>query len=79
MSLADFDGRFLSLGADEQRIVRWALDQVLAGLERGRAQYGELVLRQDRRDFGREASEELRDGLIYLAAAALRKSSRGKP
>lgn len=79
MSLADFDGRFAALGPDEQRIVRWALDQVLAGLERGRAQYGELVLRQDRRDFAREASEELRDGLVYLAAAALKKSGRGKP
>ena len=57
----------LRLGAcspDELRVI----DQVLSGLERGRDVYGPLDVAADARDFSLEASDELRDCLVYLAA-----------
>ena len=63
--------RYQSLNSDEQRVVRWVLDQVIRGLENGRSVYGPLHLASDSRNFTREAGEELRDGLVYLACASL--------
>lgn len=57
---------------DELRVV----DQVLAGLERGADDYGPLDLARDQRDFGKEAAEELRDCLVYLAARAVAENDR---
>ena len=56
------------LGPDELEV----LELVVAGLVRGREVYGELDLVGDRRDFAREALEEARDGLVYVAAGLVR-------
>jgi hypothetical protein len=64
--------RLYALPVAEQQVAAWVLDRVVAGLELGLRQYGPLDLRSDPRDFANEASAELRDGLIYLACAALR-------
>lgn len=57
------------LGDDELRV----LEMVARGLDRGREVYGPLVLATDERDFGAEAFEEIRDALVYVAAAMLRR------
>lgn len=44
------------------------LVEVARGLVAGRKVYGELRLDTDRRDFDAEASAELRDALVYIAA-----------
>lgn len=64
--------RLYALPVEEQRVVAWVLDRVVSGLELGLRQYGPLDLATDQRDFSGEASAELRDGMIYLACAALR-------
>jgi hypothetical protein len=64
--------RLYALPVEEQRVAAWVLDRVVAGLELGLRQYGPLDLAHDQRDFGAEASAELRDGLVYLACLALR-------
>lgn len=61
-----------SLGADERRVVV----EVARRLAAGRATYGELELATDRRDLESEAGEELLDACVYLAAHAIRRSSR---
>lgn len=70
---ADHISRYYALGADERRVIDHALEELLTGLEVGRERYGELLLATDQRDFAREARAELRDGLIYLAAEAVRR------
>jgi hypothetical protein len=62
------------LGPDERRVIALIAERLAAG----RRIYGELDLEADRRDFAAEASEELIDGAIYLAAGAL-KAERRKP
>jgi hypothetical protein len=56
------------LGDDELAVVL----AVVEGLARGRTVYGELDLARDRRDMRVEASEELRDSLVYIAAELVR-------
>ena len=60
------------LGPDELDVVLG----VVEGLARGRAIYGELDLAADRRDFRREAGEEVRDALVYLGAELVRLRRR---
>lgn len=62
------------LGEDELAV----LAEVAAGLVAGRGAYGELRLAADRRDFEREALDEVRDALVYLGAAIVRRR-RGTP
>ncbi len=57
-----------ALGPDELAV----LALVAQGLVRGRSVYGELDTKSDRRDFRREASEELRDTLVYMGAELVR-------
>lgn len=61
-------GYTVQLGDDELE----ALVMVAEGLARGRAVYGELHVERDRRDFATEAGEELRDCMVYTAAALLK-------
>jgi hypothetical protein len=61
------------LGADELAVVA----EVVDGLARGRAVYGELVLAADRRDFRCEAGQEVRDAIVYLAALLVRLGGGG--
>jgi hypothetical protein len=42
----------------------------------GRARYGRLDVRRDRRNFTRETLEEVLDGLFYLGAGLLRHRDR---
>lgn len=57
------------LGDDELAVV----DRVVTRLVSGRAQYGELNLNRDRRDFMSEASDELVDYLVYTAIGSVRR------
>ena len=57
------------LGRDEREIII----EVAEGLASGRILYGELNLETDDRDFAREAMEEVRDALVYAAAALIRQ------
>lgn len=57
----------------------WVLAEVAAGLQRGRGVYGELRIDSDTRDHDREALDEVRDGLVYAAIAAIkRRRAAGK-
>ena len=62
------------LGPDEQRVVA----EVTRRLELGRGIYGQLDLAADRRDMQREATEELLDACVYLAAELLRRGGEGR-
>lgn len=64
------------LGPDELEV----LAEVAGGLQRGRGVYGELRIDSDTRDHDREALDEVRDGLVYAAVAAIkrRRASAGK-
>jgi hypothetical protein len=57
------------LGADELAVIV----ELATRLAAGRAQYGELQLATDARDFAAEAADELRDYLIYRAIDSLRR------
>jgi hypothetical protein len=60
------------LGADEVRVL-----VLIAGrLAKGRGVYGELRLKRDRRDFVREALEEVADGMFYVGAALVQRTLR---
>jgi NTP pyrophosphatase (non-canonical NTP hydrolase) len=61
------------LGEDEVEV----LAEVAEGLAKGRRAYGELRVEGDRRDFDREALDEVRDGLAYAAMAAIRRRRGG--
>jgi hypothetical protein len=61
------------LGDDELAVV----GEIVGRLVGGRSQYGELKLDEDRRDFDLEASDELRDYLIYRAIETIRRRRRG--
>lgn len=56
------------LNRDEMAVVI----EVAEGLCRGRAIYGPLDMANDQRDWRREAQEELRDCLVYIATERLR-------
>ncbi len=58
------------LGADELAV----LELLAHRLRQGQRRYGELRLRTDRRDFGREAIEEAADLAVYAAAGCCEKS-----
>lgn len=45
-------------------------------LAMGQQRYGPLVILRDRRDWAKEASEELLDGCVYLAIKALKERAR---
>jgi hypothetical protein len=60
------------LGVDEHEVIALVAER----LAMGRRMYGELRPATDSRDFAREALEECADGLVYAAAALVRK---GKP
>jgi tRNA 2-selenouridine synthase SelU len=57
------------LGRDELQ----ALVTIAARAWAGQARYGCLDLHRDRRDFGREASEELADATFYLTTDLLHR------
>ena len=57
------------LGEDEVRV----LTAIARRLAMGRRQYGPLDVQGDRRDWKREAAEELLDGCVYLAAETMRQ------
>jgi len=61
------------LGPDEMAV----LSEVAEGLRLGRDVYGELRLDLDQRDFERELLDEVRDGLVYVAAAVIRRRRGG--
>jgi hypothetical protein len=67
--LHDLHATLAALGDDEVRVV--AL--VAKRLAIGRKCYGPLDIKGDRRDWRHEASEELLDGCVYLAAETLRR------
>lgn len=50
---------------------------VAEGLQRGRAVYGEFNLAHDPRDMTSEALAEVRDALVYVAAALVRQARQG--
>lgn len=62
------------LGADELVVVGEMIGRLVAG----RAQYGELRLATDQRDWDAEASDELRDFLIYRAIARSRRAGKAR-
>jgi hypothetical protein len=68
--IADFLGQ---LGPDELEVTLL----VVEGLARGRIVYGELRVAHDGRDFRAEASAELRDAIVYVAAELLRLRRAG--
>jgi hypothetical protein len=76
--LADIRGRIVGLadllGPDELAV----LELVAHGLARGRNVYGELVLATDARDMTCEASQEIRDALVYLGAQLVRLNRGAK-
>lgn len=59
----------------ELDVVR-VIDQVLLRLEKGRAYYGDLRLDTDKRDFKKEAAEELWDLMAYLAIDAVQAKAK---
>lgn len=65
-----FAGR--QLGRDELEVVA----EVAEGLVAGRTVYGELQIDTDQRDHEREALDELRDGIVYAAVAAIQRRRR---
>lgn len=67
------DAALAQLGPDELEV----LAEVAAGLQRGRGVYGELRIDSDTRDHDREALDEVRDGLVYAAIAAIKRRRAG--
>lgn len=66
--------RLCECSHDEIRVI----DRVLQGVEQGREDYGPLDLRSDHRLFDREAEQELRDTLFYLAAQYVADQARAR-
>jgi hypothetical protein len=58
------------LGEDEVRV----LARIAARLLRAAEIYGRLDVAGDRRDFGKEAREEIEDSLVHAACGWLRQS-----
>jgi hypothetical protein len=69
----------LSSCSPAELAVFWrAAETLLAGLERGRAQYGTEPGR-DGRDYVTEAQEELRDAALYLAMHTIQRATAHLP
>jgi len=68
---SDLRAVLAELGDDELRVVVL----VAKRLAIGRTCYGPLDIKGDTRDWRHEASEELLDGCVYLAADVLRGTS----
>lgn len=66
--LVDLENHWARLGDDERRVLVW----IAKRLARGRAQYGELDLGSDKRDWRREFTEEVLDALVYAACEAVK-------
>lgn len=62
------------LGEDEVRI----LVRVARRLEFGRQRYGLMDLKNDKRDFVREAMEEILDWMVYVESDIERKAQKRK-
>lgn len=62
------------LGEDEIRI----LVRVARRLEFGRQRYGLMDLKNDKRDFVKEATEEILDWLVYVESDIERKAQKRK-
>lgn len=60
------------MAPDEAEVVALVAERLAAG----RRTYGALDLATDARDLRREASEELLDACVYLAADALKRGAR---
>jgi hypothetical protein len=60
------------LGTDELAV----LTLIATRLAQGRDTYGTLHLERDRRDFPREALEEVADGMFYVGAALVQRTRR---
>jgi hypothetical protein len=60
------------LGTDERRVLLVLARRLLAGQHA----YGRLDVATDRRDWGREASEEAADLLVYLAIGLIARGQR---
>lgn len=67
--VALLNNRVAQLGDDEVLI----LATIAKRLQYGATQYGVLNLLADKRDWRREAGEEMADALVYLAANELTK------
>lgn len=68
--------RLVQCSYDELRV----LNGILRRLELGRARYGFLDLRKDRRDFRRERNEEIADWVVYDACAEISdRDALGQP
>ena len=74
LDILDIARRIEALPADEQAIVISALE----GCENGLKIYGTMSVDTDRRDWGSEAVEELRDCVVYLTAEVLRLRRQGR-
>ena len=61
-----------TLGDDELEV----LLLVVTRLWNGQRRYGRFELDRDRRDFGREALEEVADALVYSGVALVRRRQR---
>jgi len=66
---ADIAAALAMLGRDELKVVLLVARRLAAG----RKAYGPLRIAGDTRDWRREASEELLDATVYLAADVLRR------
>ena len=63
------------LGPDERAVITY----IARRLVQGEKAYGPLDLKRDRRNWKREASEELLDACVYLACATINNpSSKGE-
>lgn len=63
-----------ALGEDERQV----LFSIARRLEKGRQQYGELVMSLDPRNWEREAHEEYLDATVYLAIRMLRDGAKSQ-
>lgn len=66
------DELWIAASPDERRVLLMVAQRLIGA---GQAVYGRLDLRNDRRDFAREAGEELVDAAIYGACLALKATS----
>jgi hypothetical protein len=62
--------RLVDAGIDELRVVDFVVERLMGV---GRKQYGELVLKTDKRNFSKELDEELLDAIVYIACARLKR------
>lgn len=66
-TIARINSGLRQLGPDEVAVV----DAVIGRLLLGRAQYGQLNLAADKRDWRKEASEEALDLAVYMSCSLL--------